>query len=291
MTQVSGDRRERVDAFCIPALDNATVLRADYRRQRFAPHSHATYVVALVTRGALRFNCVGQEWIAPANSICLTNPEEIQTGEGAAVDGWSYWCAYVPVSAFVSVGESLQLSRRIPFFPTRVLQDEVALAVLELFFTNVCNTRLPLAQSEQSFDCLTFLLERFYEADTRFCARREPRLVSSVKDYLAAHFSESVSLDDLSALTGVTGFHLTRLFKSTTGLALHAWLVQFRVERVQEMLRNGIPASEAATACGFSDQPHMARWLRRLSGMTPREVQSMSKTFDIGKTRSSAITR
>jgi AraC-like DNA-binding protein len=122
-----------------------------------------------------------------------------------------------------------------------------------------------------------------YDVDSRLCPRPEPRLVRLVKAYLAAHYSEPVSLDDLAAITGVTGFHLTRLFKSTTGLALHAWLVRLRVDRVREMLSSGMPASEAATACGFSDQPHMARWLRRLAGMTPREVQATSQTFKVGK--------
>ena len=56
-------------------------------------------------------------------------------------------------------------------------------------------------------------------------------------------------------------------------MPLHAWLVRYRTERAAEMLRAGASIGETAAACGFSDQPHLTRWLRRLHGLTPGELQ------------------
>ncbi|OTP76492.1 hypothetical protein PAMC26577_10510 [Caballeronia sordidicola] len=61
---------------------------------------------------------------------------------------------------------------------------------------------------------------------------------------------------------------------------MHAWLVQYRIERAREMLLRGVPPASVAADCGFSDQAHMARWLRRITGMTAKDVQSMSRTLN-----------
>lgn len=45
------EKTEHVEAICVPGLSNATMLRADYKRQSSA-HSHSEYVVALITSGA-----------------------------------------------------------------------------------------------------------------------------------------------------------------------------------------------------------------------------------------------
>ncbi len=270
--------RERVEALRVAGLCNATVLKAAYNKQRFAPHSHSTYVVGLVTAGVLKFRCEGQDWIVPAGSICLINPDQVQTGEPGADEGWSYWNAYLPVETFDFVSDERGRESEGPLFTTHVLGDHHAREVLQRFFGAISSTKLPLAQSELSLECLTFLKERFHPTRRDSPPSHEPRIVGRVKEWLSAHYGQPVTLNDAAAIAGVTGVHLTRVFRATTGLALHGWLVQLRVDRAREMLISGAHAADAAVACGFTDQSHMARWLRRLLGMTPKEIQRISNS-------------
>jgi AraC-like DNA-binding protein len=271
---------DSVRAFRIEGLSDSTVIRAAYRNQRFAAHSHPTFVAGVVTDGALRFRCRGRVWTASAGAVFLTNPDEVQTGEPADTSGWSYWSAYLPPAVFEGIAPDGAPSR-LPYFPTHVLEDRDAQRVLIRFFNEVTSLKLPLAQATISLDCLAYLMRRFAGTPEPKWPKREPRLIGTAKEYMAANFGEQLSLEDVASVTNVTGFHVTRVFKANTGLSLHAWLVQFRVERARELLMRGTAAADVASACGFSDQPHMTRWFKRIVGLTPRQVQSMSRTFNI----------
>jgi len=80
-------------------------------------------------------------------------------------------------------------------------------------------------------------------------------------------------LDRLAEVAGVSRSYLQRAFKARHGVSLHRYVVQRRVERARELLRAAaLPAAEVALLTGFAHQSHMARWMRRLLGVTPRQL-------------------
>ncbi len=271
---------DRAEATLMPDLDDTVVLRASYSRQSFAPHSHPAYVLALVTRGALRFRCGTGLFVAPSGSACLINPGEVQTGEAVSDLGWSYWSAYVPASVFGMV-ETRPDQGRAPLFASRVVNDGTVAAALGMFFSDV-HTPPGLAQTERLLACLSRVAERCGTGAAVEAGEVSPRLVRRAEDYMAENFGAPLKLEDVARACGVTGFHLTRAFKRHTGLALHAWLVQHRIERARAKLLGGEPVADTALACGFSDQAHMTRWFRRTLGLTPGDVRAMSRMFKTG---------
>lgn len=65
-----------------------------------------------------------------------------------------------------------------------------------------------------------------------------------------------------------------RAFKSALGETPHQFLVRYRVERAQEMMRDrSIALLDVALACGFSDQSHLGRVFKRLTGQTPKQYR------------------
>ena len=128
---------DRAEAMLVPCLDDTVVLRATFKRQSFAPHSHPTYVLALITRGARRFRCQNKVFVAPSCSACLINPNETQTGEAATEVGWSYWSAYVPASVFGTGGARSDSKPSTPLFERRVLSDPTVNRALITFFSGV----------------------------------------------------------------------------------------------------------------------------------------------------------
>lgn len=275
---------DRAEAKLLPDLDDTVVLRASYTHQSFALHSHPTYVLALVTQGALRFRCGNEVFVAPSGSACLINPGEVQTGEAASDLGWSYCSAYVPVSVFGMV-EARPDQACAPLFGPRVVSDGAVTAALSMFFSDV-HTAPDLARTEQRLACLSRVVERCGTGVAPEAGEVSPRLVHRARDFMAENFGGALKLNDVAQACEVTDFHLTRAFKRHTGLALHAWLVQHRIERARARLLGGEPVAETALACGFSDQAHMTRWFRRVLGLTPGDVRAMSRTFKTGTPRS-----
>jgi AraC family transcriptional regulator len=71
----------------------------------------------------------------------------------------------------------------------------------------------------------------------------------------------------------VSASHFKTLFKRSTGLPVHEYVIQRRVERAKALLLRGeLPASQVALEAGFAHQSHMARSMRRVLGVTPSSI-------------------
>ncbi|NJS10840.1 MAG: helix-turn-helix transcriptional regulator, partial [Microcoleus sp. CSU_2_2] len=69
----------------------------------------------------------------------------------------------------------------------------------------------------------------------------------------------------------ISSYHFCRLFKQSTGFSPHQYVIQQRVERAKQLLRQGqMSIGEIAIACGFSHQSHFNRHFKRLTGVTPK---------------------
>ncbi|WP_266168535.1 helix-turn-helix transcriptional regulator [Dyella subtropica] len=97
--------------------------------------------------------------------------------------------------------------------------------------------------------------------------------VQRVVDFIEANLDASLSLGQLAGVAGVSRSYLQREFKARKGASIHQYVVSRRVEKARVLLLNrSLPASEVALAAGFSHQSHMARWMRRLLGVTPGDL-------------------
>jgi AraC family transcriptional regulator len=100
-----------------------------------------------------------------------------------------------------------------------------------------------------------------------------PAQMQRVFDYVEAHLEKPLTLAGLARVADVSGAHLRHWFKALTGMTVHRYVVRRRVEKARILLLQGkLKASEVALAAGFAHQSHMARWMRRELGQTPREL-------------------
>ena len=101
-----------------------------------------------------------------------------------------------------------------------------------------------------------------------------PKALRRVRDYVMAHLEESISVQSLAAIVGLSRYHFARAFKQSEGVTPHRFLLQCRVRRAQELLAGTeLSLSEIAIAAGFSDQSHCSRRFRELVGLTPSKYR------------------
>jgi AraC family transcriptional regulator len=100
-----------------------------------------------------------------------------------------------------------------------------------------------------------------------------PRTATSVIDFIESNLDQRLTLDELAGLAQLSVPHFKVLFRETLGMPVHRYVVQRRVERAKALLLQGkLSASQVALETGFSHQSHMAHWMNRLLGLTPREL-------------------
>ncbi|MEJ0027924.1 MAG: AraC family transcriptional regulator [Rhizomicrobium sp.] len=97
-----------------------------------------------------------------------------------------------------------------------------------------------------------------------------PWQVQRVKTYVEANLEGSLTIPELSAVARLGPSHFQRAFKTQFDVSPHAYVVQRRIEKAQElMLTTDKPLCEIALCTGFSDQAHLATRFRRLVGTSP----------------------
>jgi AraC family transcriptional regulator len=94
--------------------------------------------------------------------------------------------------------------------------------------------------------------------------------------YIEDHLSEDLSLAHIAAVTGVSASHFKTLFRESSGVPVHQYVVQRRIERAKDLLLQGkLSIAEIALEAGFSHQSHMARHMRRSVGLSPRAMKRL----------------
>jgi len=103
----------------------------------------------------------------------------------------------------------------------------------------------------------------------RKVAGYEVAAVKRARDILHARYAEQISLRELAEATGLSQFHLLRVFGRSLGLPPHQYQTHLRLAHARALLNRGEPASQVAVAVGFADQSHFVRAFRRSHGLTP----------------------
>ena len=94
--------------------------------------------------------------------------------------------------------------------------------------------------------------------------------------YIEDRLSEDLSLSRIASIAGVSPSHFKTLFRESTGVPVHQYVVQRRIERAKDMLMQGkLSIAEIALATGFSHQSHLARHMRRSVGLSPRAMKRL----------------
>lgn len=94
-----------------------------------------------------------------------------------------------------------------------------------------------------------------------------------IVEYVEERLDGELTLAELAEVAGISVPHLTTLFRRTMGQSVHAYVMERRVCRARALLLSGrCGIAEAALEAGFAHQSHLARWMRRLLGVTPGQV-------------------
>ena len=95
-----------------------------------------------------------------------------------------------------------------------------------------------------------------------------------VIDYMKVNLTQDVSILDLATLTSMSASHFSRSFKQSVGVAPYQYLIQQRVGRAKQLLKQQtISISDIALECGFANQTHLTKVFRQMTGITPKAYQ------------------
>ncbi|OEK00067.1 hypothetical protein BFP97_00410 [Roseivirga sp. 4D4] len=102
--------------------------------------------------------------------------------------------------------------------------------------------------------------------------------LSIARDYIQAHFSEDVNLNELSRVACLSPYHFHRAFKHTFGITPKKFVTGLRIEKAKWLLLNrSYSVQSICNDVGFKDVSSFTRLFTSYTGQTPSVFRNESR--------------
>ncbi len=102
--------------------------------------------------------------------------------------------------------------------------------------------------------------------------------ILEIKQYIRAHYRESLELSEVAEKFGYSYHYLSAYFGRYTKEGYSEFVNKIRVEKACELLAFGnLSISEVSTAIGYSDHSYFCRVFKKLTGKTPSQYKQCMK--------------
>ena len=103
-------------------------------------------------------------------------------------------------------------------------------------------------------------------------APQDPK-IAQVLSYINENLARELTVEALAERVYLSRYHFMRLFKQQTGTTVHAYVRQKRLLAAARLIREGLPAGQAAAECGFNDYSVFSRAFRESFGISPSQLK------------------
>ena len=257
-----------------PRLKQVELRFSHYRRRAFDKHMHDTYSVGVVNQGRTHIFHQQLDETIGAGEVVLINPGEVHACNPRPGAGLTYYMLYLEPAFMQKIASAVSGQDKVPYFIQPVVRDRHSYnALLE-----VCGA---IFEGDSEFEIeanleqvMSWLVQNF----TDTTGQPDPlsgtiEFARKGREYLLDNLSRNVSLQEVSAQTGLSPYHFLRVFRHHYGLPPHSYQLQQRINLARHMLADGQPIVQVATEVGFADQSHFTRKFKAFVGTTPRQYQ------------------
>ncbi len=90
-------------------------------------------------------------------------------------------------------------------------------------------------------------------------------------EYIEEHLSERLTLEEISAVAGMTPNYFSALFREQRGVTLWEYITSKRVEQAMELIAadRSMNMLDVALSCGFNNTANFNKAFKRQTGVTP----------------------
>ena len=255
-------------------------MRPKWMEPAFLPHWHERMELILVEKG--RIDLYLDQVPTPLCSGCLgVIPPQVLHGGICREEGTVFHVLMFEVERFHNgTGASEKwlnpLAQNKLRFPAVVEARET----VELAQRLVDMMIHPEASSLEAVGQLYVLLGalcRISVPGSRISSPKEESM-REVLDYIGRHFTEQLTVRDISRLFSYNETHFCRRFKKATGLTLMEYIRILRLEQAEVLLKTEEgEIREIAWRCGFRDESYFSRVFKEFNGKTPREFRKTNR--------------
>lgn len=243
--------------------------------QKFPNHFHEYYVIGFIESGQRYLSCKNKEYTIETGDLILFNPNDNHTCE--TIDGRTldYRCINIQPNVMKKATCEITGNKYLPYFTETVLfHNDLVFSLREL--------HLMMMQEEKDFkkeEIFLFIIEQLiaeYANEIHVAVTQESNTeIKAVCDFLENNYMKNITLNDLSALTGLSKYYLIRSFTKQKGISPYSYLETIRISNAKKLLELGISPLDVALQTGFTDQSHFTNFFKKFIGLTPKQYMNI----------------
>ncbi|MGI6199899.1 MAG: helix-turn-helix domain-containing protein [Christensenellales bacterium] len=234
----------------------------------YGPAVRDHYLIHFVFSGQGVFTMDGMRHPLRAGQCFLIEPGVVTVYRADQDDPWYYGWIGVQGRDCPRILEQCSLTRE---HPVTAYSDPVRMEQCIRALSDPYSAHNPFA-------VLSRLYEIFSLMHTPARHRSGSDRVEQASEYILRHFSyPTLSVADVAHYVGVDRSQLFRLFKHGTGLSPQEFILDVRLRRAQQLMREtDLTVTEIGYSCGFGEPSHFSRLFKRRTGLSPRAyIQSV----------------
>ncbi|WP_026888635.1 helix-turn-helix domain-containing protein [Clostridium beijerinckii] len=177
-------------------------------------------------------------------------------------------------------GDSWELrNAELPFSSINKIEDKFLFSHLLDLFSKFTRTWLfekhnRVIKGRAIFsEILSLLLQKNFENDFNYDNIRK---VEKVISYMTDHFTDKLTLNDLSLAINISPSYLENIFKNVTGKSPISYLIDIRIRKSKDLLKDGHTVSEVSSLVGFNDIFYFSKCFKKYVGVSPSQYKSIN---------------
>ncbi|MBB3108885.1 AraC-like DNA-binding protein [Paenibacillus phyllosphaerae] len=250
----------------MPFLEGKRCLANDFAYHK---HFHEEYSIGLIDSGATNAWCDGTMLRVEAGNVISFPPLMLHACHPEEGVEWQYKMLFVKPDWFEGLEQRTIDQLHIPYL-LGGLKNESCRIRLNRVMEALSGHADPLETETALVELIQALV--LTDADDLRHERRnrqDRKYVTLMQEYIHAHYTERITLEELERIAGISKFHLIRMFKQWSHLPPHAYQNLLRINHAKTQLAKQRPIAEIADEAGFYDQSHFSRTFSRIVGTTP----------------------
>lgn len=228
-------------------------------------------LMLLTTGGRGFMTWHGRTLTLTPGTLTMIHCADLQVYGTAPGGSWSF--------AYVHFGSSLldgyeKLLLDVPSAP-HLLRPEDARDAFESLYAVSAQASLPVfAEESHLISSLLHGMITSLEAEPLPAASDTRTAMRELAAYVNANCTLPLTLEQLSAISHLSKYHLIRVFTAQIGMTPGRYLHLCRINRAQQLLRGtDRSVADVSAAVGYADQSLFIRHFRAFHGMTPGEYR------------------
>ena len=245
-------------------------------------HWHNDFEFSYVSRGHMMYSVNGENIELNEGDMIFVNSARLHYGYWEKREECEFLCVLFGIELLCTVPQKIivQLtdSEAMPYivFRRACPSDNMLIEKIEKL-NNLCE------QKKEGYELSVVTL--CYEITQQlYCCCTEQSYISTdqrglselhaIIGYIQGHYTEKLSMEDISAAGRICRSKCFELFKEYIGKTPFEYLNEYRISKSIDMLKNtDMNITEIALHCGFGNSSYFAEVFRKYIGCSPKQFQ------------------